>query len=84
MYLSISCTYQFKDSSCGTPFTLSLHSYNHADFHQPVFQVSIIIIIATCTAICYGLVLGSVSCVVGVHGSTQHNTDNHNENLVTG
>jgi hypothetical protein len=70
MYLSISCTYQFKDSSCGTPFTLALHSYNHVDFHQLVFQISVVITIAVCIAVCYGLVLECISCVVGVHGST--------------
>jgi predicted Co/Zn/Cd cation transporter (cation efflux family) len=72
-YLSISCTYQFKYSSCGTHFTLSSHPYNHGDFHLTVFQISIIITIAVCVAICYGLVIGSVSCVAGVRGSTQLN-----------
>jgi hypothetical protein len=70
MYLSISCTYQFEDPSCSTPFTPVLHSYNHVDFHQPVFRISIIITIAVCIAICYGLVLVSITCAAGVHSST--------------
>jgi hypothetical protein len=59
MYLSIRCTYQFKCSSRGTPSTLALHSYNHA-----------VMSIAECIAICYGLALASVSCVVGVFASS--------------